>query len=276
MLNNTCIGMVNCGTLGLPCCNGTTCNDGSACVNGTCAQAMKQAVGHTCAQPTDCGGNNATCLTAVGSWNAPGGYCSDKPCGSGNDCGAQGFCNAATLCLGSCSAKGGCAAVNPNNRCFYWDPANNHPGACLPSSASTCNPTQVGTCNNTNLCGRAGYDDVGSCYMPCPFNAACPNDAQGNPQVCYFVNEKVDVNGNATQDQAQGLACLYRANTLALGAACTYENDCAMGLECNIYSLGGAKVCKQLCRKAFADCTMGGTCQDAFKVGVNFTIGLCI
>ncbi len=276
--NGTCTMMQNCGTLGLPCCNGTTCNDGSVCTNGTCAAAMKQPVGHTCTAAGDCGGTNPKCVTTLGTIPAPGGYCENTPCANDNDCGGLGFCaTMSNLCLGACMGKGTCQQVNPNNRCFFWSDGSSS-GACLPSALSTCNPTQNGTCNNTNLCGRSGFDDVGSCYTACTFGAACPNDAQGNPQGCYYVNDRVDVNGNPTSDLAQGLACLFRANTLGINQACDFINDCAMGYECDFYLKSGAKVCKQMCRKANgnADCTQGGTCQDAFKVGVNFTIGLCI
>jgi hypothetical protein len=212
-------------------------------------------------------------MTMLGTYSAPGGYCTNTGCASDPDCGTNGYCTSGGLCLGKCSGANQCQAQNANNRCFYADTTN--PGACLPSSASNCDPTQFGTCGGTNACNRSGFDNVGDCLTTCTFGQTCANDAMGNAQVCDFLNNKVDGQGNATSDIFQGLACILRNGTATLGTACTYLNDCLQGFECDIYS---TKVCKQLCRFGSADCTSGGTCTNSYKLTTFTTgsIGLCI
>jgi hypothetical protein len=276
--NGSCIMPIqNCGTVGLPCCQGT-CSDGSNCVNGTCTQqGPMNPVGHTCVQPSDCTGTGAICYNTIPTYNiqAPGGYCSNSNCVNDNSCGTGGFCDTMTshLCFELCAAKGDCAANNPNNLCFNFDGMHD---ACLPKGISKCDPTQVGTCNGTGACERSGPDNVGVCMTTCMLGVACPNDAQGNAQVCVFYNETVDGAGNKTQDTFAGLACLPTNGNLGANAACMYINDCTSGYECDFFMASGTKTCKQLCKLGTTVCSTG-TCKNAFKLNsfVNGSYGLC-
>ncbi len=277
--NGTCVQPVqNCGTVGLQCCQGNICNDGSSCVNGTCTQpGPMNPVGHTCVQPSDCSGTSAICYNTIATYNivAPGGYCSNTNCASDINCGTGGFCDTMTSkeCFQLCAAKGDCTANNPDNLCFTFDQTHD---ACLPKSLSKCDPTQVGTCNGTGACDRVGPDNVGLCLTTCMLGVACPNDAQGNAQVCVFYNETVDGAGNKTSDTFAGLACLGANGNLGANAACMYINDCTNGYECDFFMASGTKTCKQVCKNGTTACA-SGTCKNAFKLAsfVNGSYGLC-
>ncbi len=76
----------------------------------------------------------------------------------------------------------------------------------------------------------------------------------------------------------QGLACNPQNTAGADGATCTFLNDCVAGEECDLYSAGGSKVCRKLCRSGMtpSDCTTG-TCQNAFRLSAFDlgSLGLC-
>lgn len=251
------------------------------------SQVAKAAVGATCASALGCSGPNAQCYNTLPGTvvKTPGGYCSNKPCANDNDCGNLGVCidllgNGASFCLGACAAKGDCAAVNPANRCFY---ATNTDTACLPASISACDPTSANSCTRGE-CNREGIDDVGACFTLCNFGGACAADSQGRARQCYYMNMRVNSQGKATGDYWSGLVCLLTGNNLGPNVACTYVDDCQNGYECNFFQINGTpKVCKKQCRNGTpADCNgTGGTCQDAFRTGlnngwVNGQIGLCL
>jgi hypothetical protein len=76
---------------------------------GVCLPGPKplpdDAAGNACASDSDCGGGPKTCARALGSVDAPGGYCSQS-CALDADCGSGGLCisgvNSVNLTLGTC------------------------------------------------------------------------------------------------------------------------------------------------------------------------------
>jgi hypothetical protein len=253
--------------------------------------------GHACSSASDCSGPGAECDTTLAYYPgsispAPGGYCSNPDCGNVG-CGIGGYCLVSDMfghgyCLGECSRRDQCQSVNPNNRCFtcigngcaeYLGQSPWIGTACLPLAASECDPTLAGTCNNTGACNRAGPDDVGRCLTTCTFDGTCPDDPFGYPQSCYFLNRRIDQNGDPTGDYFAGLVCLPATLGYGLDRTCRSITECFQGLECNYYNIGGGgEVCKQLCRNGMSDCTMGGTCQNAFLLATFNAgdIGLCL
>jgi hypothetical protein len=110
----------------------------------------------------------------------------------------------------------------------------------------------------------------------CTFGGtACPNTPQGAAQSCVYFNERYDANGNPTQDIFSGTVC-FGTGATAAGVACTYIDECVNGYECDEFSAGGSKICRQLCKLGTTACT-SGTCKNAFKLTsfVNGSIGLC-
>jgi hypothetical protein len=222
----------------------------------------KKPTSSSCVADTECIGKTPACLTLIGQKNAPGGYCSTGNCAADGDCGYAGaYCAQGGHCYLGCSMKNECQQINAGNRCFYGGPD----GVCLPTTFTMCDPTQ-----NACACIRTGYDDVGRCYTKCTLPNNCANGDN-----CVYYNGTIDVNGMATGDTINTPICVTPGQTAA-GQACMYVEDCVSGYECDYFSSGGAKLCRQVCKSGTTVCGVG-TCKNAFKL-LNFgvgSIGLC-
>ena len=246
-------------------------------------------LGFPCTTNTDCHvGTAPNCWTQQildrpGNLPTPGGYCTTA-CTADNDCKGQGTCQTVATgskyCLASCFAANICRSQQ-RYACFILGPSQ---GYCYPSNRLACNPTQIdpatnnGTCpgaTQSAACIRRAYEDLGECLNTCTIGSGtCPS--VGNTlQHCIYVNQGFDSKGMPTRDKFKGSACFpLPAMPKGLGENCSYFDECADGLECNI-GPSGDKKCHQLCVVgAPGTCAAGLTCTDSFSAG-RTNPGLC-
>jgi hypothetical protein len=246
------------------------------------------AIGSPCTLNTDCTTGTPKCwakniLDDPGNLPTPGGYCTSI-CTSDTDCGGQGTCQTVATglkyCLASCFAANICR-TQQRYACFILGPSK---GYCYPSNRLLCNPTQIdpgtgnGTCPGATpdaACIRRTYEDQGECLNTCTLGSGTCSAVAGGLQHCIYINAGYDANGQPTRDKFKGTACFpLLAKPKQLGDTCSYYDECADGLECNL-GPSGDKKCHQLCEVgAPATCGAGQTCQDSFLAGRG-NPGLC-
>jgi hypothetical protein len=247
-------------------------------------------IGTACKTNTDCRtGATPTCwatnvLSDSGNLPTSGGYCT-APCSADSDCMGQGTCldvgGGNKYCLASCFAAGICRDQE-RYACFILGPGK---GYCYPSTRLSCNPTQIdpgtnnGTCPGASppaACIRRAFEDLGECLSTCTVGSGSCSSVAGVLQHCVYVNEGYDAAGQPTRDTFKGTACFpLPATPKQLGAACSYIDECADGLECNV-GPSGDKKCHALCVVgAPGTCPTGQTCADSFMAGRG-NPGLCM
>jgi hypothetical protein len=141
---------------------------------------------------------------------------------------------------GSTPIGGSCTYVNdcaPGGECLGT-------GQCY----ATCK-VAAPSCPTGSPCidlNDANVPGLGACMPPCDiFHASSCTDVFGNAGACYY--------------ESRGLACEASIGTIAIGASCTYANDCVPGAMC----LDSPGTCYQVCRVGAANaCPVGKTCYD--------------
>lgn len=150
------------GTCYLRCGNDSDCSrDGYRCrANGGLMQCVPGAaplsdgvVGEACTGDADCGGAAMSCRTMLGSYAAPGGYCTQR-CVNATDCGADG------VCVGG----GGFGGIMTGNGTCYK--------SCVDASS----------CRAGYTCGRAGQTGTAATQNICAVTPPPPaTDDAGVP-----------------------------------------------------------------------------------------------
>ncbi len=220
--------------------------------------------GSPCTQQSDCKGEGADCILAIGDRSFPNGYCS-LPCDpKGNKTGEKNASCPGTgavcdpdskRCLAGCTNKQGGRPCRSGYLCAYV--GMNSAGACIPESYSQCDLTKRGSCPAGQVCIVVGYDPVGLCDDGCDLFAQDCGSGGG----CYptAVGE-----GHCAEVHEAG----------ADGDACAYTNDCAAGLSCN--DEGTQRFCRPLCGgPANKACTNGKKCIDLSPSANVSVAGVC-
>jgi hypothetical protein len=123
-------------------------------------------------------------------------------------------------------------------------------GSCWAGKcAATCRVSTASGCASGSRCVDVqdiNVPDIGLCDPPCDiFNPATCSDVFGNSGACYY--------------ESDGLVCASSVGTIAIGAACTYANDCVPGASC----LGSPGTCYRNCHVGAANaCPNGQICYD--------------
>jgi hypothetical protein len=276
------------------------------------------AIGADCSLATDCQhGTNPMCLKSSGQSR---GMCTAE-CHMDADCGTNNFCilgggTQPGMCARGCSVETDCT-----NGLVCWVSIGSQ--ACWTKTGVAegnnpvvfnCDPKVAG-CSfaGSNLPGGCtrqilGTGLTGTCERGCEIGAGtCPNDATGQPQSCYFLDETIDDKGNPTGDAMKQGVCVFVLPEIADGAVCTHPGDgnqyydiCAVGSQCDLVKTATDPTPDQKCHKLcylgaftppdagalFTDggvamgCPGGTTCTDVFNVGASpsppeMPVGLC-
>lgn len=247
-------------------------------------------IGAACTKAADCNtGKTPVCwrnnvLDDPGNLPTTGGYCTSS-CQVDDDCGGYGSClsvqaGAPKFCLRTCFVANTCR-IDQGFACFPLSPVQ---GYCYPSTRLSCNPTSIdqstknGTCPGASpesACVRRAFEDLGECREVCNFGVSTCPARDGLRQHCVYLDATVDGYGNATRDTFRGLACFPQINNKQAGDDCSYVDDCADGLQCNLVKAGDRK-CRTLCIVGDGStCQSGTTCRDVFLAGAGKS-GLCV
>ncbi len=229
--------------------------------------------GAPCTKSADCAGTTATCLTkgkddAGNSFSWPDGYCTSKCSAEQNDpdtglnpkcpgdnstCDDTGVCHAACTGVGDCRDKYVCAYLSSEGEAF-----------CYPLAGSGCDPTadprpSNKKCGNAQKCAAFSPDDsYGQCADVCePLKQNCAQPETGSLSCLPDLKDSTATGTCIDDSEAKE------------GDACSFLNDCAPGLMCNVGK------CRKFCGTG-VNCPNGQTCQDikqaAFKASV---LGIC-
>jgi hypothetical protein len=268
----------------------TMSNSGQVDLSGLDLQMTPGSIGASCKMSTDCTtGTTPTCwasnvLSDSGNLPTAGGYCT-SPCTTDTDCKGQGFCldvgGGAKYCLEGCIGPNICR-TQQRYACFIL---GTNKGYCYPSTRLSCNPTQIdpgtgnGTCPGASppaACIRRAFEDLGECLATCTVGTGTCSSVGGVLQHCVYVNQGYDAAGRTTRDTFKGAACFpVAASPKQLGDPCSYYDECADGLECNV-GPSGDKKCHSLCIVgAQGSCAANQMCADSFAAGRG-NPGLCM
>jgi hypothetical protein len=245
---------------------------------------------------TDAGvGDSGTSDSGTGGGVADAGPQSDDTCGfSSNPC-ATGSCTETVLVdggIGKRCVAGACDVVlqdcDAGLECAYEDGGRTCvPAGSLPEGASCAE--QVSGCQRGLTCTFASADGGSVCSRFCRLDSDCtspqtcyttvvlPNTTElplvcaDPPMTCDLLMQNCADSSQACYPTSTTPAC-YPAGTSAVGASCTFSNDCVKGSAC-VGNLG-ARSCRSFCAypTGIPECATGACMQ----LSSSATVGACI
>lgn len=226
----------------------------------TTTQPTGAGTGEACTKAADCANGNkanqkAQCITSLGSGAMQvvfkNGYCS-APCTKDADCpGDNAVCNQGACYAGCNNAMIDCRS-DEDYVCLNIGVA-----ACWPKDSEWCDPTQTDNCGEDAICVSYSPDNsAGQCNAKCdPIAQDCP-PMQGTSVACFegYTGQTYTFSGVATCSSTSGTA---------EGEDCTYLNECAAGLGCDIAKDQQSAACARYCLGgATNEPTDGGTANN--------------
>ena len=271
-----------------PYCTANPCDHDNVCDTGE----------NTTNCPDDCPAatcnNDGDCDTGETTANCPD-DCPAATCNNDGDCDAG---ETTANCPDDCPAAGTCDAIAD---IITQDGCDTGDKCTIVDTAGTIDCVANGTVGIGLDCGGGGTDDClagmvcmslqgetgNTCKQACDATHTCPTDyvcsvnvttPAGALTICAATDDcdPFDATNCNTGEgcyivSAAGDTMCITAGTNALGASCTYLNECGIGATC--YGAQGSSVCTEFCHET-ADCT-SGTCQGVGQIPGHTTLGVC-